>query len=242
MHFQIWDSTDKKMPKLLFLFSLTFSLSFQHRSLSLRLVLSSLSSPLYSSFTTSPISPHWPPCHAAELAVPSTTPLSLPCHPPRHIRPPSLPCHPPCHAADLSSCETFLFWWWFFFFLVTVGFIVVGIGWFSWVVVVAFFVVAGRLWGSGLSRGIGGSNSGGFLSCFVIGFVVVAVLGYGWLWWCDLMVDSVVGGFRWVSFFFFGCLCGFWCGGFGVFDGGLWGWWTVLTCEVGYGAVGVVGF
>ena len=30
--------------------------------------------PLYSSFTTTPISPrHWPPCHATKLAVPSTT-------------------------------------------------------------------------------------------------------------------------------------------------------------------------
>ena len=32
---------------------------------------------------------------------------------------------------------------------------------------------------------------------------MVTVLGYGWLWWCDLMVDSAVGGFRW-GFFFLG--------------------------------------
>ena len=113
---------------------------------------------------------------------------------------------------------------------------------YSWVrgmtVVVAFFVVLGRLWGSSLSKGIGSSDSGGFFSCFVIGFVVMAILSLRWLWWCDLMVDSTVGGFKWFFFFcFFWVLMWFlmrwfWC---------LWWWvvrwWTVVIGEVGCGAV-----
>ena len=176
VHSQIWDGTDKN-AKVFFLILFTFCLTSQHISLSssgslnshLCLTLSiALSQPRWShhndhhavlpSFMPSTMPHHaaspsllyHPPCHAA--------PPSLPCHPPRHVTPSSLPCHPPA-TLPISHCVRHVFSFvfrWFFFFFFFVGFIVVAIDWFSWVVVVVFFVVAGRLWGLGLSRGIGG--------------------------------------------------------------------------------------